>query len=146
MIRAIPLLLALAACVAPAPDAPPPGEPRSEEVRRYNESVAAAFAAPGVMRARLGETARLGDISVRPLAVVEDSRCPHDVQCVWAGRLRLRVSISGVAGEPELTLGQGFALPRGGTLTLVAAAPAPWHNPPAGIERGPANRFGFRRD
>ena len=142
MMRAIPLLLALAACVAPA-SAP---EAQGEEVRRYNEGVEAQFAAPGVVTARLGQTARLGDVSVRPIAVTEDSRCPHDVECVWAGRLRLRVSISGVAGEPELILGQAFPLPGRGTLTLVAAAPAPWHDPPPGIARGPANRFGFRRD
>jgi hypothetical protein len=142
MTRAILMPLLLAACVAPA--AAP--EPQNDEVRRYNEGVEAQFAAPGVVTARLGQTVRLGAAGVRPIAVVEDSRCPHDVECVWAGRLRLRVSLSGVAGEPELTLGQAFALPGGGTLTLVAAAPAPWHDPPPGIARGPANRFGFRRD
>jgi len=37
-------------------------------------------------------------------------------------------------------------LPGGGTLTLVAALPERWHNPPPGTGRGPAARFGFRRD
>lgn len=140
----MPALLLLAACVAPA--SAPAGPGQSDEVRRYNEAVAAEFNAPGVMTARLGQSVRIGNVTVRPVAVTEDSRCPHDVECVWAGRLKLRAAISGVPGEAELILREAYALPGGGTLTLVAAAPAPWHNPPPGIARGPANRFGFRRD
>ena len=105
---------------------------------------AGQLAAPGPVEARLGETARLGDLAVRPLVVIEDSRCPRDATCVWAGRLRLRAAISGVPAE--LILGAPFALPSGGTITLVAAAPEPWQNPPPGIEAGPAVRFSFRRD
>ncbi len=126
------VLAMLAGCAAPAAMADGPATHASAE-------------APGVGEARLGETVRLGDLSVRPIAVLEDSRCPSDVQCVWAGRLRLRAAISGV-GETELILGQPFALPGGGTLTLVAAAPAPSHRPPPGAETGPATRFAFRRD
>lgn len=120
------VLAMLAACAAPAVIADGPADQASAE-------------------ARLGETVRLGDLSVRPIAVLEDSRCPSGVQCIWAGRLRLRAAISGV-GETELILGQPFALTGGGTLTLVAAAPAPWHRPPPGAETGPATRFAFRRD
>jgi hypothetical protein len=127
-----PMLALLAGCAAPA--AAPDGL-----VDRT------ASAAPGTVEVRLGETARLGGLTVRPIAVIEDSRCPGDVDCVWAGRLRLRVAVSGV-GETELILGQAFALPGGGTLTLVSAMPAPRHRPPPGIEAGPATRFAFRRD
>ncbi len=105
---------------------------------------AARLAAPGLVEARLGETARLGEVAVRPLRVIEDSRCPSDVTCVWAGRLRLGAAIGGVPAE--LVLGEPFALPGGGTLTLVAALPEPRQNPPAGVEAGPAVRFSFRRD
>ena len=100
--------------------------------------------APGAVEARLGETVRLGGLAVRPIAVIEDSRCPRDVTCVWAGRLRLEAAISGMPAE--LTLGEPFALPRGGTVTLVAALPERWQNPPPGVERGPAVRFSFRSD
>lgn len=126
------VLAMLAGCAAPAAMADGPADPASAE-------------APGAAEARLGGTVRLGGLAVRPIAVLEDSRCPSDVQCVWAGRLRLRTAISGV-GETELILGQPFALPGGGTLTLVAAAPAPRHRPPPGAETGPATRFAFRRD
>lgn len=123
------MLALLAGCAAPAAT---PGAPVDQ---------AAADEAPGAVEVRLGETARLGDVSVRPIAVVEDSRCPGDVQCVWAGRLRLRAAVSRL-GETELILGQPLALPGGGSLTLVAAAPARRHRPPS----GPATRFAFRRD
>lgn len=95
----------------------------------------------GIVEVRLGGTARLGGLTVRPIAVVEDSRCPSDVACIWAGRLRLRAAVSGI-GETELILGQPLALSGGGSLTLVAALPAPRHRPPS----GPATRFAFRRD
>lgn len=152
MTRATILALALAGCAAPQggnegkAEAPAP-DGRDAEVRQYLEIVEAQFRAPGVAAARLGETARLGDLQVRPLRVTEESRCPQDVECVWAGRLKLAVAISGVPGEAELTLREPYTLPAGrGTLTLAAAAPAPWRDPPPGIERGPAVRFAFRRD
>jgi hypothetical protein len=126
------LLALLAGCAAPAAA---PGAPAGQD----------EAGATGVVTVRLGGTARLGGVSVRPIAVVEDSRCPGDVECVWAGRLRLKAAVSGV-GETELILGQAFALPGGGSLVLVAATPAPWHRPPPGVEAGPATRFAFRRD
>ena len=71
--------------------------------------------------APLGELANLEGITVRPLEVVEDSRCPASVQCVWAGRVRIRADISGT-GTRELTLGEPAAV-NGGTLTLVDVRP-----------------------
>lgn len=134
MMRALTLTLLACACAAPDP-----------ELHHYVDGIEARFAAPGVIEARLGQNVRLGDITVRPIAVTEDSRCPRGAVCVWAGRLKLRAAIAG-AGEAELTLGEAFALPRGGTLTLVAAVPEPWRGRPRGVPGGPANRFGFRRD
>lgn len=120
------LVLALAACAAPP--------------------LEAGDAAPGVVTAGIGETARIGDVSVRPIAILEDSRCPRDVECVWAGRLRLSAAISGVDGTSELALGERFALPRGGAILLVSATPEPWQTPPPGTDPGAAPRFGFRRE
>ena len=59
--------------------------------------------------AALGELAVLDGIGVRPLEVLEDSRCPASVQCVWAGRVRIRAEVSG-AGSRELTLGEPVAV------------------------------------
>jgi hypothetical protein len=127
----LPLLAVLAACAAPAPAPQAPPEPAP---------------APGVVLAGLGETARLGDVTVRPIAVLKDSRCPQDVECVWAGRLRLSAVISGMAGISELTLGQRFALPGGGAILLVTGRPEPWQTPPPGTNPNAPPRFGFRRE
>ena len=71
--------------------------------------------------AALGELAVLDGIGVRPLSVIEDSRCPASVQCVWAGRVRIRAEISG-DDIRELTLGEPAAV-SAGTLTLVDVRP-----------------------
>ena len=72
--------------------------------------------------APLNEVATLDGITVRPLAVIEDSRCPASVQCVWAGRVRISAEISGV-GTRELTLGESTTV-GGGTLVLVDVRPS----------------------
>jgi len=49
-------------------------------------------------------------ITIRFLEVTEDSRCPSDVNCVWAGvaRVRLKISKDGVADrEFEVNTNQG---------------------------------------
>jgi hypothetical protein len=71
--------------------------------------------------APLNEVANLDGLTVRPLEVLEDSRCPASVQCVWAGRVRIRAEVSG-GGIRELTLGEPVAV-NGGTLTLVDVRP-----------------------
>ena len=55
--------------------------------------------------AALGEIANLEGVTVEPLEVIEDSRCPASVQCVWAGRVRISAEVSG-SGVLELTLGE----------------------------------------
>ncbi|HZB70210.1 MAG TPA: hypothetical protein VE403_07585 [Sphingomicrobium sp.] len=101
MIRTAPLLalLALASC-APAPQIDYANGPT----------------------ATLNEVATLDGLTVRPIAVLEDSRCPASVQCVWAGRVRISAEVSG-AGTRELTLGEGLTV-SGGTLTLVDVRPS----------------------
>ena len=72
--------------------------------------------------AALNEVANLDGLTVRPLAVLEDSRCPAQVQCVWAGRVRIRAEVGG-DGIRELTLGEPVAV-SGGALTLVDVRPS----------------------
>jgi hypothetical protein len=75
---------------------------------------------------RLGQAGDMGLVTVKPLQVIEDSRCAKGVQCVWAGRLRLRAEIEPpVAGhERTLTLGEEQEI-LGGTLLLAEATPWP---------------------
>lgn len=63
-------------------------------------------------------------LRVLPLMVVEDSRCPVDVVCVWAGRLIVRTEVRrrGLDETLDLELGKPQAV-AGGHLTLVAVEP-----------------------
>lgn len=102
-----------------------------------------ALAAPGVVAVGMNETADLGgDLRVRPLAVLEDSRCPQNARCVWAGQLRLRVAIDGV-GEHEVILDEAPVETPHGAFALVAASPGPWTDWPE--HAMPAYRFGFAK-
>lgn len=69
--------------------------------------------------ARLNESTRVGALVVTPRAVVEDSRCPINARCVWAGRAIVRTQIDGASrreithmelGRPYITHGVGLQL------------------------------------
>ena len=140
--RILFLLPALAGC-AVAPAGPSPGPSMSSETRVRVEAIERQFTAPGTVTARLGQEVRLGNLRIRPLAVIEDSRCPLDVTCVWAGRVRVRVAVSGV-GDPVMGPNEPIAVGAGRNLRLVAVAPPPWHNPPPGYGPNAPKRFAFR--
>jgi len=135
---------ALAACAQPPAATPPP--PQNDTAQRIRADLAqldAALAAEGVVAASIGETADLGGgLTVRPIDVTEDSRCPANVDCVWAGRLVLRADVSGT--ERDLTLDEPLETPQG-TILLAVAKPAPWHDWPESEVPLPPYRFGFRR-
>lgn len=40
------------------------------------------------------ERAQLGDLQIRFIGVPEDSRCPLDVECVWAGNAKIVLGVS----------------------------------------------------
>jgi hypothetical protein len=111
MLRALALLapVLLSACaVLPAPDTTP--------------------ALPSGTPAALGQKVRVGDLTVTPTAVVEDSRCPINARCVWAGRLVVRTRIDGQADgarwsdTAELRLGETYGT-HGKVIALVSAEP-----------------------
>lgn len=64
----------------------------------------------GNVTLRLNELATFRDISIRPLLIEEDSRCPNDVQCIQAGTVRVKIAVVSGAGTSEsvLKLGQVF--------------------------------------
>lgn len=67
-----------------------------------------------------------GDVSITPTEVVSDSRCPSDVQCIWAGEIKVKVTMeTKVAhGAQEFTLGKPVTF--GNYLvTLKDASPYP---------------------
>ena len=148
MRAALIAVLALAACAQPSPPATTETPaPPSDIVQRINADLArldAELSAEGIVAVSIGETADLGGgLTIRPIDVKEDSRCPADVDCVWAGQLVLRADVSGT--EREFTLGTPLETPQG-TVLLAIAKPYPFHEwPTAEIGEPPPYRFGFRR-
>lgn len=74
--------------------------------------------------AGLGQVAVVNGLKIRPIKVVEDSRCPASVQCVWAGRLSVRARMNGPGWTQirdfELGVPQAVDQYR---VTLMAAEP-----------------------
>lgn len=119
LLSALPLVLLAACATVPAPPA--------------HEGPAA-----------LGQTTMVGGLAVTPERVVEDSRCPMNARCVWAGRVVLRAQVEGGAWRRsvDLTLGEPKHV-ADGALTLVSVTP----EQVAGEEIDPASyRFAFEFD
>ncbi|MCH2489990.1 MAG: hypothetical protein MK211_07555 [Flavobacteriales bacterium] len=49
----------------------------------------------------LGETVQIADVTIRFVEVLEDSRCPTNVTCVWAGEARIVLEMSAANGQSE---------------------------------------------
>lgn len=95
----------LAACaVVPPPDTTPP--------------------APAGSAVALGQKVRVGDVTATPVSVVEDSRCPIDARCVWAGRLvvRTRIEGDGWRDTADMRLGETFGT-HDRVIALVSGEP-----------------------
>jgi len=74
----------------------------------------------------LGEIAAVDGPKVRPDRVIEDSRCPADVQCIQAGRLVVRATVLGGGWSKQIDVTLGVPVPvADGMLTLVDATPVP---------------------
>lgn len=80
----------------------------------------------GTMTVRLDETKTLLDVVVTPLEVVEDSRCPIDVVCVWEGTVKLRAMLGSGLGTAEqvFELGQPVTT-EAEEVTLILVEPFP---------------------
>ena len=77
------------------------------------------------VRARLNETVDLTrGARITPLKVLEDSRCPIGVQCVWAGQVRVSVMIDTKGGSSTAALTGGKPVSTAaGALELTQIAP-----------------------
>lgn len=84
-----------------------------------------AQGSPNLPSGGLGESIEVDyDIFVVPEAVIEDSRCPVNVDCIWAGRLVLRVQMQFPLRDLPMTIEFGETRSVGsGSLTFYAASP-----------------------
>lgn len=80
--------------------------------------------ATAVQTLKLGQTGDFGPVSLTPISVDEDSRCPSGVRCIWAGQVRAKVLVEPAGADHTVfaTLGQPLGID-GGTLLLEAVNP-----------------------
>jgi hypothetical protein len=72
----------------------------------------------------LRQPVKVGAVVATPMAVIEDSRCPENARCVWAGRLVVTTRVDGAGWREtaDLTLGEPKQV-RDVTLALVSGLP-----------------------
>ncbi|SEH18344.1 hypothetical protein SAMN05428974_2575 [Sphingopyxis sp. YR583] len=91
----------------------------------------------------LGQKAYVDGPLVQPVEVIEDSRCPMNARCVWAGRVRVKMVWIRGNGEKqpfEATLGEPVQL-ADGQFTLESVRPEKMTN----VTIKPSDyRFSFR--
>ena len=81
---------------------------------------------------RIGqERAARGNIRVRFLTLVEDSRCPTGTQCVWAGTAKIKIQVrfgSRTAQTFEIETNGDAVMFRGYRIKLTNLIPHPANN------------------
>lgn len=94
---------------------------------------------------RLGQMASVNGPRVRAERIIEDSRCPADVQCVQAGRLIVQVTVFGGGWSRQFDLQPGVPVNvADGSLTLVGVRPLPRTTRRADRLRSYRFTFGFQ--
>lgn len=72
------------------------------------------------------KVSRAGRVTVKFVELIEDSRCPADVNCVWAGvaKIKVRLSRAGRSAVVELnTMDKRSTVFQGYTVTLTELEP-----------------------
>ena len=78
----------------------------------------------GIARAALNEGVYVDGPYVTPLTVLEDSRCPMNARCIWAGRTRLSVRIDLGSGSETREIASDAPIQvADGQLALVEVQP-----------------------
>jgi hypothetical protein len=74
--------------------------------------------------AKLGQPTGVARLVVTPKALIEDSRCPINARCIWAGRVVLRSQIDGAGWREtrDLVLGEPQSV-RESRIALTSARP-----------------------
>lgn len=80
----------------------------------------------GTMILALDESGVLGGVTLTPILIEEDSRCPVGVNCIQAGVVRVRTVVEGVSGAQEhvFVIGEPFVVD-GQAITLLEVSPEP---------------------
>lgn len=74
----------------------------------------------------LNQTITFGDTTITPLSIVEDSRCPVDAQCIWAGTFVSEVKITNSDQEETRQMSIGDEVKTSiGSVVLDSVEPQP---------------------
>ncbi|MEQ1539849.1 MAG: hypothetical protein ABL928_13065 [Sphingorhabdus sp.] len=92
----------------------------------------------------MGRSAYVDGPIIRPVKVLEDSRCPMNARCIWAGTVKIEAIWERRSGDRTVELELGKAVPLAdGTLELTDVSPSRMAG--EGRELKPADyRFSFR--
>jgi hypothetical protein len=53
-----------------------------------------------VVTLKIGESKNVAGLTIKPIRIVEDNRCPFGVECIWAGRVAVEIEV-GASGKSE---------------------------------------------
>lgn len=90
------------------------------------------------MTLALGEQGSVLGISLTPLEVLEDSRCPTDVVCIQAGTVRVAVEIESPMGTSTMPFTLNAPEPittEAEAITLISVEPYPLASDPTKVEQ-----------
>lgn len=97
-----------------------------EEVRQPTTSDTSEFPKKETVKMKIAISGEVPGITVTPLEIVEDSRCPINARCIWAGTLRVRTRLYSpnvsVGGTSVFTIGEPLVW-NGYTITLIDTDP-----------------------
>lgn len=72
----------------------------------------------------LGQKGSTFGLDITPIALVEDSRCPVDVVCIWAGTVKVRTSLESSLGKADQIFELNIPVTSGGKeITLINVLP-----------------------
>jgi hypothetical protein len=97
-------------------------------------------ASPQEVQVALGQSQRVGALTVRFDEVSADSRCPLGVQCVWEGDAVVLLTVTATARSGALELHTAGRFPREGTyegyrVRLVSLEPQPRAGEPVRVDQ-----------
>lgn len=88
------------------------------------------IALPADVTLRVGEQGVTEGVTILFVKVNEDSRCPSNVQCVWAGNAAVELRLTGASGPPVTRVLNSGSDPRvieefGLRITMKELSPVP---------------------
>lgn len=71
------------------------------------------------------QTTVMGGVSISPVDMMSDSRCPTDVKCIWAGNVNSHVKVTKGTDSRTVVFSIGTSVIVGGKkVTMTAVAPS----------------------